>query len=306
MRKIHLIANEEDEACRLDSFMAERCEEVSRSSAAALINKGLVFINDKKSLKSQKIKAGDTVTFSIAEPILLDAVAQDIPVDIIYEDDSLLIVHKERGMVVHPSAGNVSNTLVNALMYHCKGNLSSINGVIRPGIVHRIDKDTSGILVVAKTDLAHVSLSEQFAAHSIDRTYYGIVHGKFKEFKGKIDAPIGRHPNDRKKMCVTERNSRNAVTYYEVIEVLKGYSLVKLNLETGRTHQIRVHMAHLAHPIAGDTVYGPVKGIKLGGQCLHAAELGFIHPKTNEQIVFNVPLPEYFEKTLTKLRNASV
>ena len=219
-----------------------------------------------------------------------------------YEDNDLLVVNKPRGMVVHPAPGNYSGTLVNALLWHCKGNLSGINGVIRPGIVHRIDKDTSGLLLVAKNDAAHVSLSKQISIHSLDREYKAVVHGRLKELSGPVDAPIGRNPNDRKKMCVTERNSKNAVTHYNVIEEYRDFSFVALKLETGRTHQIRVHMAYIGHPVAGDPVYGPKKGVvSLNGQCLHAGLLGFDHPSTGEHIRVEAPLPEYFTDFLGRV-----
>lgn len=234
-----------------------------------------------------------------------EAVPQDIPLDIIFEDDDLLVVNKPKGMVVHPAAGNPDGTLVNALLYHCGDSLSGIGGVVRPGIVHRIDKDTSGLLMVAKNDTAHLKLSEQIKEHSFTREYEAVIIGHLKEQKGSIDAPIGRSKNDRKKMAVTELNSKNAVTRYEVLEEYPGFSYVRLRLETGRTHQIRVHMAYLGHPLAGDGVYGGrnAERIMEGGQCLHARKIGFIHPTTGKYMEFTSPLPEYFTKFLEKLRN---
>ncbi|MDO5123448.1 MAG: RluA family pseudouridine synthase, partial [Eubacteriales bacterium] len=227
-----------------------------------------------------------------------------IPLDIVYEDDDIIVVNKPKGMVVHPAAGNPDGTLVNALLYHCKGKLSGINGVLRPGIVHRIDKNTSGLLVVAKSDAAHASLSEQIKKHSISREYRAVVYGHLKEEIGEVNAPIGRHSTDRKKMCVTQKNSKNAITHYEVLEEFRDFSYIKCILETGRTHQIRVHMAYLGHPLAGDDVYGPKKVItELEGQCLHAMKLGFVHPTTQEYMEFSSELPDGFEKFLSKLRS---
>ena len=237
----------------------------------------------------------------IPDPVELDVLPQNIPVEIVYEDDDLVVVNKPKGMVVHPAAGNPDGTLVNALLYHCKGRLSSINGVIRPGIVHRIDKNTSGLLMVAKTDYAHNHLAEQIKEHSFTREYEAIVCGRFKEKVGTIDAPIGRNKFDRKKMCVTPINSKNAVTHYEVIDEFGQYSLVRFKLETGRTHQIRVHSAYIGHSVFGDDVYGKaVKGIE--GQCLHAKKVGFVHPVSNEYMEFDSDLPEYFIKILSKLK----
>ncbi|MCR5652672.1 MAG: RluA family pseudouridine synthase, partial [Ruminococcus sp.] len=249
---------------------------------------------------------GDRVEISVPEPVAYEAKAENIPLDIVYEDDDLLVVNKPKGMVVHPAAGNYEGTLVNALLYHCKGKLSGINGVIRPGIVHRIDKDTSGLLLVAKNDKAHNNLAEQIKEHSLTREYEAIVYGNIEDDSGVIDAPIGRHHSDRKRMAVTDKNSKNAVTHFEVIERLKGYTYMKFRLETGRTHQIRVHCAYIGHPVSGDKVYG-VKNEKtsLDGQCLHARKIGFIHPATGEYMEFVSDLPEYFEKYLIKLRNLS-
>ena len=233
----------------------------------------------------------------------LDVTPEDIPLDIVYEDPSLLVVNKPKGMVVHPAYGNLNHTLVNALLYHCKGQLSGINGVIRPGIVHRIDKDTSGLLVVAKDDQAHSSLAAQIKEHSFDRFYHAVVYGNLKEDSGTVHQPIGRHPTDRKKMAVTDKNSRDAVTHFEVVERYQGFTHVRLKLETGRTHQIRVHMAYIGHPVAGDPVYGPRKVISsLEGQCLHAKTISFLHPKTGELLSFDSPLPGYFTRFLSTLK----
>ena len=285
---------------RVDVFVSDKCE-LTRSAAQKLIETGMVTLFDKVLSKNYKLRLGDEISVTVPEPTELEAVPQNIPIEIVYEDDDLLVVNKPKGMVVHPAAGNTDGTLVNALMYHCAGRLSSINGVIRPGIVHRIDKNTSGLLMVAKTDAAHNFLAAQIKEHSFTREYVAIVCGSFKEAEGTIDAPIGRHHIDRKKMCVTDKNSKNAVTHYYTLEKFSGYSLVRFVLETGRTHQIRVHSSYKGHAILGDDVYGkPVKDFE--GQCLHARKLGFIHPTTNKYMEFECELPDYFEKTLSKLR----
>ena len=295
------LVNENQIGIRIDVFVSECCE-VTRNAAQKLVENENVSVSGKAVAKNYKLRAGDIVDVTIPPPQELEAVPQNIPIDIVYEDDCLLVVNKPKGMVVHPAAGNPDGTLVNALMYHCAGRLSSINGVIRPGIVHRIDKNTSGLLMVAKTDEAHNFLAEQIKEHSFKREYVAVICGRFKEQFGTIDAPIGRHPIDRKKMCVTDKNSKHAVTHYETIEEYPKYSLVKFRLETGRTHQIRVHCAHLGHPILGDDVYGkPIKDFE--GQCLHAKKLGFIHPKTNELMEFDSEIPQYFKKILSKLRD---
>lgn len=295
------LVNENQIGIRIDVFVSECCE-VTRNAAQKLVENENVSVSGKAVAKNYKLRAGDIVDVTIPPPQELEAVPQNIPIDIVYEDDCLLVVNKPKGMVVHPAAGNPDGTLVNALMYHCAGRLSSINGVIRPGIVHRIDKNTSGLLMVAKTDEAHNFLAEQIKEHSFKREYVAVVCGRFKEQCGTIDAPIGRHPIDRKKMCVTDKNSKHAVTHYETIEEYPKYSLVKFRLETGRTHQIRVHCAHFGHPILGDDVYGkPIKDFE--GQCLHAKKLGFIHPKTNELMEFDSEIPQFFKKILSKLRD---
>ncbi len=297
-----LLVSENDVSSRIDKFISENIEELTRSAVQNIIENGGVSVLGKAVKKNYKLRVGDLVLVNIPEPVELDVSAEDIPLDIVFEDEHLLVVNKPKGMVVHPAAGNYSGTLVNALMFHCKGNLSGINGVIRPGIVHRIDKNTSGLLIVAKTNAAHLGLAQQIKEHSFTRIYEAVVYGNVKNDTGIVDAPIGRHPNDRKKMCVTEKNSRNAVTHYEVLERLNGFTHLRLKLETGRTHQIRVHMAYLGHPVAGDDVYGPKKCIsKLCGQCLHAKVIGFVHPITKEELYFDSPLPDYFVNFLKSI-----
>ncbi|MEG0942605.1 MAG: RluA family pseudouridine synthase [Angelakisella sp.] len=288
---------------RLDRAATVLFPELSRSTVQSLCSGGQLLLNGKAATKSLQVKQGDTISVTLPEPQQLETLPEDIPLDIVYEDDDLLVVNKPKGMVVHPAAGNYSGTLVNALLCHCGDSLSGINGVIRPGIVHRIDKDTTGLLIVAKNDIAHQGLSEQIKAHSFTREYAAIVHGRLKEPQFIIDAPIGRSVSDRKKMCITDRNSRNAITHVELLEELNGFSYVKCVLETGRTHQIRVHMAYIGHPVAGDTVYGPKKAAITGstGQCLHARTIGFIHPRTGEELFFTSPLPIYFDNLLKKL-----
>ena len=286
---------------RLDVFVASVAD-ISRSRAAQLIEENCVTVNDKAASKNTKPKINDIVKIEIPEPVEYNVEPQNIPLDIVFEDEDLLVVNKPKGMVVHPAAGNYDGTLVNALMYHCGDSLSGINGVMRPGIVHRIDKNTSGLLMVAKNDFAHNHLAAQIKEHSFTREYAAIVYGHFKADKGTVNAPIDRHPTKRKQMAIVE-GGREAVTHYEVLEELNGFSYLKLRLETGRTHQIRVHMSYLGHAVAGDDVYGPKKVItELGGQCLHAKKVGFIHPKTNEYMEFDSLLPDYFEKFLRRNR----
>ncbi len=288
---------------RADKLLSAVLSDYSRSFVQNLFADELVSCKGKTVSKSFKPKYGDELCFTVPEPKMLSLEPENNPLEIMYEDSELLVVNKPRGMVVHPAPGNYSGTLVNALMHHCKGNLSGINGVIRPGIVHRIDKDTSGLLLVAKTDTAHVSLSAQIKEHSLAREYRAVIHGHLKEQEGVVDAPIGRSPNDRKKMCVTDKNSKNAVTHYTVLEEYRDFTFLKLRLETGRTHQIRVHMAYLGHPVAGDPVYGPKNGVtSLGGQCLHAGLLGFVHPSSGELIRVESPLPEYFTDFLRRIK----
>ena len=292
-----------DEGERLDKVICAFAPELSRNFVQKVFDDGGVTVNGKARKKSYPVVSGDEVLVLAPELRELEAQPQDIPLDVRYEDDCLLVVNKPRGMVVHPAPGNPDGTLVNALLHHCKGSLSGINGVIRPGIVHRIDKNTSGLLIVAKTDEAHLSLASQIQAHSFTREYRAVVHGHFKEPQGTVDAPIGRNPNDRKKMCVTSVHSRNAVTHYEVLETYKNFSYVKVRLETGRTHQIRVHMAYLGHPVAGDDVYGPKNGVSMGGQCLHAGLIGFEHPHDGRYVEIESELPDYFVQFLGKLKN---
>lgn len=303
MNQLEFIALEENENKRIDSFLNEKISDISRSRIQKLIEEEKVIINNKKINKNYKLKKDDLIKVFLEEPKELNIKAENILLDIIYEDNDVILINKPQNMVVHPASGNYEGTLVNALMFHCKDNLSGINGILRPGIVHRIDKDTSGILVVAKNDNAHQKLAEQLANHSMTRVYYAIVTGNLKEYIGTIDAPIGRHPIDRKKMAVTNKNSKKAITHYTVLERLKKYTLVKLQLETGRTHQIRVHMAHIGHSLLGDEVYGAKKQpYKLLGQVLHAKVLGFIHPTKNEYMEFETELPEYFNNLIKKLR----
>ena len=296
MTEISLIADKE---IRIDKLIADNADEVSRSYAQKLINGGLVTVNGKNIKSNYKTNTGDKIKISVPEPVKLDVKAENIALDIVYEDDFLLVVNKPQGMVVHPAAGNYTNTLVNALLNHCGDSLSEINGVIRPGIVHRIDKDTSGLLLVAKNNEAHISLSQQIKEHSLTRKYIAIVHGNIKEDSGTIDKPIGRNPNDRKKMCITNKNSRNAVTHFKVLERYGTYTFLELKLETGRTHQIRVHMASMGHPVLGDKTYGVKKEkYNLSGQLLHAKVVGFIHPKTGEYMEFETEIPQRFKKFL--------
>lgn len=291
---------------RIDKFLSDSELDISRSSIVNLIESGNILVNEKLINKKYKLSVGDVIKIDIPDPTPYEAKAEDIPLDIVYEDDDLLVVNKKKGMVVHPAPGNYEGTLVNALLFHCKESLSGINGVMRPGIVHRIDKDTSGLLIVAKNDFSHTLLAEQIKEHSFTREYEAVIFGNLKEENGTVDAPIGRNPNDRKKMCITQKNSKNAVTHYSVICRYKGYTHIKCILETGRTHQIRVHMASLGHPVSGDLVYG-VKNEKVdfSGQCLHARKIGFEHPRTGKYMEFSSDLPEYFKKFLNKLENIS-
>lgn len=300
MNRLEFTVDGETEGIRIDKWVCGQDCGISRSMLQKLLGEGKVAVNGKLAMKSYSVKCGDEIVIDVPEPTELDVVPENIPIEIVYQDEHLLVVNKPKGMVVHPAAGNYSGTLVNALLYHCKGQLSSINGVIRPGIVHRIDKDTSGLLIVAKNDNAHVKLAEQIKAHTFTREYQAVVCGRLKEPVGIIDAPIGRHPVDRKKMCVTEKNSKEARTEYTVLEEYNGYSHVKLKLFTGRTHQIRVHMSYIGHSVLGDEVYGkPSKWCK--GQCLHAKKIGFIHPADGEYYEFDSELPEYFKNALSKL-----
>ena len=287
---------------RLDAFLARVVENLSRSGAQKLLDEGCVLRNGKPGKKNDKLNIGDEITVTLPEPKAVDILPKEIPLDIVYEDDDVLVINKPKGLVVHPAAGHQDDTLVNGLLYAMGDSLSGINGELRPGIVHRIDKDTSGLLAVAKNDLAHTVLASQLKDHTMARTYECIVCGGMKEDTGTVDAPIGRHPTDRKKMCVTQRNSRNAVTHWEVIKRYRGYTHIRCRLETGRTHQIRVHMAHLGRPILGDTVYGHKKP-ELGqsSQVLHAGQLCFRHPRDERPVMVFAPLPEYFTAVLEKL-----
>ena len=294
---------EADVGKRIDKLLSEQMPDLTRSAIQHLMQEGCVMLRDKPVKKNAKAAAGDVIAVEVPEPKEVAIEPENIPLDIVYEDDDIIVVNKPKGMVVHPAPGNWSGTLVNALMYHCGDSLSGINGEIRPGIVHRIDKDTSGLLVVAKNDKAHQSLAEQIKIHSAGRRYFAVVYGCPKEMNGTVCAPIARHPVDRKKMTVLV-GGREAITHYEVLEQYQGYAFMKFRLETGRTHQIRVHMAHIGHPIIGDPLYGPAKDKwKLQGQCLHAGELELTHPTTGERMLFEAPLPEYFEQVLRKLRN---
>ena len=302
--KHNFIINEEMKSTRIDLVLSLQLQEVSRSFVQKLLEKGAVTVNGKVcDSKKYKVNQGDEIEITIPEPEELKVEAENIPLDIVYEDDDLLVVNKPRGMVVHPAVGNENGTLVNAVMYHCGDRLSSINGVIRPGIVHRIDKDTSGLLVIAKNDVAHESLSKQLAEHTITRRYEALVFNNFNEDSGTVDEPIGRDPNNRLRQAVTRQNSKHAITHWKVLERFGRYTHIEAKLETGRTHQIRVHMAYIKHPLVGDFVYGPKKQpFAVEGQLLHAKILGFIHPKTGEYMEFERPRPEIFDETLKKLR----
>ena len=287
---------------RLDAFLARRAENMSRSAAQKLIEDGLVTRNGKPGRKNDKLNIGDSITYTVPEAKPVDIVPTEIPLDIVYEDDDLLVINKPKGLVVHPAAGHADDTLVNGLLYALGSSLSGINGELRPGIVHRIDKDTSGLLAVAKNDYAHTMLASQLKDHTMARTYDAIVCGSLREDSGTVDAPIGRHPTDRKRMCVTQRNSKPAITHWEVVKRYRGYTHIRCHLETGRTHQIRVHMAYIGHPILGDTVYGHKKA-ELGqdSQCLHAGALCFRHPRDGRPVMVFAELPQYFQDVLDKL-----
>ena len=294
----------EQSGVRLDVFLSEQLDHMSRSAAQKLLESGAVTLNGKALRKQDKTLAGALYEVVLPEVKEVAIEARDLPLDIVYEDADLLVLNKPKGLVVHPAPGHWDDTLVNALMYHCRDSLSGINGELRPGIVHRIDKDTSGLLIVAKNDFAHQALADQLQDHSLSRTYEAVVKGGFKEDEGTVDAPIGRHPVDRKKMAVTDKNSRPAVTHWRVLERFGPYTLVECRLETGRTRQIRVHMAYIHHPVLGDTVYGsPKPELGQDSQCLHARALTFRHPRTGEQITVTCPRPAYFEAVLEKLRS---
>ncbi len=306
MSQISLQADETYMDERLDKFLSTMLPDQSRSYLQKIIKDGNVLVNGEPKKSSYRLEDGDEVTADLPELKSPDIEPENIPLDILYEDDSILMVNKPKGMVVHPSAGHYTGTLVNAVLWHCQGQLSGINGVSRPGIVHRIDKDTTGVLVVCKNDAAHNAVAAQLKEHSITRKYRAIVHGVIKEDEGTVDAPIGRHPTERKKMASGVKNGKRAVTHYRVLERFQGYTYVECQLETGRTHQIRVHMASIHHPLLGDTVYGPAKDSHhLEGQTLHAMVLGLIHPVTGEYLEVEAPLPEYFENLLKKFRTMS-
>lgn len=302
MEKHCFTANIEHEDQRIDRYLTEMLPEQSRSFFQKLIRDGFVMVNHIIVKVNYRLKTGDIIEIDIPDAVPTEIVPENIPLDILYEDDDLLIVNKPKGMVVHPAVGHSTGTLVNAIMYHCQGNLSGINGEIRPGIVHRIDKDTTGSLIICKNDEAHRNIAEQIKEHSVTRRYVGVVAGTFSEESGTVEGAIGRHPNDRKRMTINEKNGKPAVTHYRVLQTLKGASFMEFELETGRTHQIRVHMASISHPLLGDTVYGNSKNpYKLQGQALHARTIGFIHPTTGEYIEVSAPIPEYMTELVRKL-----
>ena len=302
MEPILLRASEENKNQRLDAFLASSLDGLTRSQATRLIESGEIAVNGRAVSKSYKLAGGEDIAVTLPEPEPVEAVPQDIPLDVVYEDADVIVVNKPSGMVVHPAPGHPDGTLVNALLYHCAGTLSGVGGALRPGIVHRIDRDTSGLIIAAKNDAAHQYLSAQLADHTLARTYECIVVGKLREDRGTVDAPIARHPTDRKRMAVVA-GGREAVTHWEVIARYPGYTHVRCRLETGRTHQIRVHMAYIGHPILGDTVYGAKKEVPgLTGQCLHAVGLRFLHPRTHEVVELSCPLPDEFTRMLQKIR----
>ena len=304
MQEYHFQISEELEGERIDKALSILMDSLSRNFISKLIKDGKVMIQQKAVKASYTVKTDDEVIFSLPPSVQPDIVAEDIPLDILYEDKDVIVINKPKGMVVHPAAGHYSGTLVNALMHHCGEDLSGINGVMRPGIVHRIDMDTTGSIIVCKNDIAHNHIAAQLKEHSITRKYHAICHGVLKEDSGTINKPIGRHPNDRKKMAVNEKNGKEAITHYKVLERFKDYTYIECQLETGRTHQIRVHMSSIGHPLLGDDIYAPGRKhhFHLNGQTLHAKILGFQHPSTNEYIETDAPLPEYFINLLNKLR----
>ena len=301
--ELNFTVSQAEDGERLDKAVLQLSGRFTRSAVVKWIEDGSVLVNGVGKAKNYRVKTGDEIDVYVPEPVMLRLQPQNIPLDIVYEDNDLLVVNKPKGMVVHPAPGHYDGTLVNALLYHCGSSLSGINGVIRPGIVHRLDRNTSGLLIVAKNDEAHLKLAQQIQVHSFTRCYEAVVHGNIREDTGTISQPIGRDPSDRKKMAVTAKNSRNAVTHFEVKERFGPFTYVRLKLETGRTHQIRVHMAWRGNPVAGDDVYGPRKPVGgLNGQCLHAKMIGFVHPRTGQYMEFESPLPPYFTEFLDKLR----
>ena len=303
MDKIIFQVEKENAGIRIDKYLSDNMEDISRSYLQKLLKEKSITVNEKEIKANYKVQEGDVVSVSVPEPEEPDILPEEIPLDILYEDDSLMVVNKPKDMVVHPSAGHLSGTLVNAVLFHCKGNLSGINGIMRPGIVHRIDKDTTGALLICKTDTCHRILAEQLKVHSITRKYRAVVQGNLKDDEGTIEGPVGRHPADRKKMAINYKNGKEAVTHYRVLERFGNATYIECQLETGRTHQIRVHMASIGHPLLGDTTYGSAKNpYHLQGQALHAMVIGFLHPVTNTYMEFTAPLPEYFLKLLEKLR----
>ena len=297
------VVSEAQNGQRLDAFLAAAADGLTRSAVQQLLEKGAVCCNGALQRKSCRVKTGDRVELQRPDPVEIDVIPQQIPLDVVYEDDALLVINKPKGMVVHPAPGNPDGTLVNALLWHCRGQLSGINGEVRPGIVHRIDKDTSGLLVVAKTNEAHLGLAAQLEGHHIDRVYRAVCYGGFSNEEGTVDSPIARDPADRKRMKAGVSGGRDAVTHYRVLSSHNGFSYIECHLETGRTHQIRVHMASIGHPLAGDAVYGPRKVItELEGQCLHAVQLSFTHPVSGKPMTFFASLPDYFEKFLEKMQ----
>ncbi|MDD5829521.1 MAG: RluA family pseudouridine synthase [Lachnospira sp.] len=300
---IEYVVDENESGQRIDKYISLKEADISRSYIQKLIKEGNIKINNEECKSNYKVCLNDHIVIEIPEAKELEIEAENIPLDIIYEDDDIIVVNKPKGMVVHPAAGHYSGTLVNALMYHCKNDLSGINGVLRPGIVHRIDMNTTGVIVACKNDYAHDKIAQQLSVHSITRKYYAIAQNAFKEQEGTVDAPIGRNPVDRKKMAIDRKNGKRAVTHYKVLENFKNCAYIECQLETGRTHQIRVHMTSIGHPLLGDDVYSSGKSAyNLTGQTLHAGVLGFIHPRTGEYVEFSAPLPEYFQNVLNDLR----
>lgn len=301
--KQYFVVEQEEEGIRIDRYLSERLKDLSRSYIQKLLKEEAVLAGGKAVKANHKVNAGEEIELEVPEAVEPEIEPEQMDLDILYEDQDIILINKPKGMVVHPAAGHFNGTLVNGLMAHCREELSGINGVMRPGIVHRIDMDTTGVLIVCKNDFAHNSIAEQLKVHSITRKYYAIVHGVLKDDNGTVNAPIGRHPVDRKKMSINEKNGRDAITHYQVLERFKQFTYVECRLETGRTHQIRVHMAAIGHPLLGDEVYGPSKcPFKLRGQTLHAGVLGVVHPRTGKYMEFSAPLPEYFQDLLKKLR----